>query len=528
MTPRPWVGQRLNRIDGPAKVRGQATFVADFELPGLVHAVLVGAGIAHGQVLSIDTAAARALPGVLDVLTHQSAGMQLQPLKGYPDGPAGTRVLPLQNADIEQRGQPVALVIAHTLEQAKHAALLLDIEYQQQRVTATLKDGLDSLPLLGRLPARALAHHRGQPEKLLAQPGGVRLEANYGTPQQHHNPLELHSTTAVWQGSHLRVYEPSQWMQAPQQALATTLGLQPDDVQVICPYIGGGFGSKATPWMHVALAALAARVVKRPVKLALTRAQMFSGVGYRPATIQRFQVGAEQDGRLRAAVLHADTQVGMSDAFPEQVGTLPRMLYALGHLTFTQQLVKTNAGAGIMMRAPGEASGQLRAGSDDGRAGEQPEGRSTGAAPEKLCRNRPGKRQTLQQQTSARMLRPGRAALRLGAAQPAAGQHEGRRHADRLGHGDGGVSGVRVARHRPRVGRSGRRHGRGRKPRTRHRNVYHPGADRRRRAGRGRAGHRGEARRFRPAEERLLGRLAHGGAAWGARCWRRQTDCAPN
>lgn len=352
-----YVGARVSRVDGPAKVRGEATFAAEHDVPGVLHAVLISAACAHGRVSRLDTAAARQVPGVLDVFSYQSDGWKMGKVKGYPKGPAGTSLLPFQGPEISYRGEPVALVVAQTLEAARHAALLVEIEYDRRPHHATLQAALDG-PLLARKPLPPLGHSRGKPGRILKHTGHV-IERTYDTPAQHHNPMEMHAVIADWDGDErVTIYEPTQWMQSAQGTLAAALGLEPENVHVVSPFVGGGFGSKATSWPHLLVTALAARTLRRPVKLVLTRAQMFAAVGYRAATRSEYRAALDGD-RISALELHAHTQTGPADLFPEQVGMIPKMLYATEHMEFKQTLVQTNAGPNIMMRAPGEASGSF-------------------------------------------------------------------------------------------------------------------------------------------------------------------------
>ncbi|MGM9319969.1 xanthine dehydrogenase family protein molybdopterin-binding subunit [Deinococcus aquaticus] len=352
-----YVGARVSRVDGPAKVRGEATFAAEHDIPGALHAVLISAACAHGRISRLDTGAARQVPGVLDVFSYQSDGWKMGKVKGYPKGPAGTSLLPFQGPEVSYRGEPVALVVAGTLEAARHAALLVEIEYEQRPHHATLQAALDG-PLLARKPMPPLGHSRGNAGKVLKGADHV-TGRTYDTPTQHHNPMEMHAVIADWDGDErVTIYEPTQWMQSAQGTLAAALVLEPENVHVVSPFVGGGFGSKATTWPHLLVTALAARTLRRPVKLVLTRAQMFAAVGYRAAT--RSEYRAALDGpQISALELHAHTQTGPADLFPEQVGMIPKMLYDTPNMEFKQTLVQTNAGPNIMMRAPGEASGSF-------------------------------------------------------------------------------------------------------------------------------------------------------------------------
>ena len=362
----PYVGRRVSRIDGPAKVKGEANFTADFSaadlgISGLVHALMVTATVSSGRITNTDQAAARAVPGVLDILTHETPGLKLAAVEGYPKGPAGTSFLPLQDAAVKFQGQPVALILAESLEAAKYAARLLKIGYAAQPFRGTLAQARDGEPLLGRETPEDLQYSRGDVQQGLKD-ADTRFSASYETPVHHHNPMEMHAVTAQWDEGQdgkpkVTLHEPTQWMQSSQGTLAKVLGLEADDVHVLSPYVGGGFGSKATTWPHLLMAVLAARHLKRPVKLMLTRAQMFAAVGYRAATSTGYQVGLDNQGRLTGMELKAETQTGPVDQFPEQVGTVPKMLYANPNMEFSQDLIRTHAGPNIMMRAPGEASG---------------------------------------------------------------------------------------------------------------------------------------------------------------------------
>lgn len=354
------IGRRMNRVDGPDKVTGHATYAAEYELPNVAHAVLVTSSIASGRVRRIGTQAACAVPGVLAVLTHESEGVQLRPVEQpYPGSTSGTALLPLQTDRIEQRGQVVAVVVADSLEVAQHAALLVEVEYDEEPFVGTLQGSLNSGRADLQKPVEDEAYQRGDAAQAY-QDAEVQLDLTYTTPQENHNPLELHATLALWESeTHLTVYEPSQWILAPQHTLAHHFGLEPEQVRVVSPYIGGGFGSKAATWSHLPLAALAAKLVKRPVKLSRTRAQMFAGVGYRPATVQHYQLGATKDGKITSISLHADTQAGLNGDFVESVSHVTEMLYDVPNMQVSQTLRRTHAGEGIMMRAPGEASGSF-------------------------------------------------------------------------------------------------------------------------------------------------------------------------
>lgn len=206
------IGRRMNRVDGPDKVTGHATYAAEYELPNVAHAVLVTSSIPCGRVRRIDTAAACAVAGVLAVLTHESEGVKLKPVEQpFPKSTSGTALLPLQTDRIEQRGQVVAVVVAETLEQAQHAALLVEVEYDEEPFIGTLQGSLESGREDLQKPVEDEAYQRGNAEQAY-QAAEVQLDLTYTTPQENHNPMELHATLAFWESdTHLTVYEPSHW-----------------------------------------------------------------------------------------------------------------------------------------------------------------------------------------------------------------------------------------------------------------------------------------------------------------------------
>ena len=275
------VGEGRDRIDGPAKVTGAARYSADIPVEGLLHGVFATATIAAGRIERVDVAEAQRAAGVLAVFTHETMPrLARQPVFNLVNV-TGMSFSFLQDDRIVFAGQPIAMVLAETREQAVTAAELIEVEYDEQPPVATLADGeahAHEVELLfGVMPA---AHARGDIEEGLRQ-AEVRISASYSYPAHRHHPIELSSTTAVWDGTRLTVYETTQGVSMTQINLCQLLGVEPENVRVISRFLGGSFGVKGTFWMHTALTALAAREIGRPVKLVITRDEMTTTMGYR-------------------------------------------------------------------------------------------------------------------------------------------------------------------------------------------------------------------------------------------------------
>jgi xanthine dehydrogenase YagR molybdenum-binding subunit len=342
----------MDRVDGRLKVTGAARYAAELDAPGIAHAVLVQSAIARGRVSDIDTQEAERGPGVIAVITFDN--MPQMPLPSVP--PAGTSV-PLLSKDIVYSGQNIAVVVAETLEQAQGAAQLLDVQYDAEPPDADIERRLDR----GFVPNTSIRPGRSQrgDVKNAINTAPARLQQIYRTPIEHHNPMEPHATVAMWSGDRLTVYDATQGVSNTAQNLAELFGIAPEDVRVIDPFVGGGFGCKGQSWPHTPIAALAARVTKRPVKLALTRRQMFSSVGHRPGTRQENIYGARQDGHLVAVQHRAFTETSQTDEFMEPTGAPVNMMYSCANVDIEHRLVRLHVGAPTYMRAPGEASGSF-------------------------------------------------------------------------------------------------------------------------------------------------------------------------
>jgi xanthine dehydrogenase YagR molybdenum-binding subunit len=352
------VGQGIDRADARAKVRGEAQYAADTPVAGLVHAFVVTSAIGHGRVTAIDASAARNAPGVLAVLTPDNAPRVPGAAKKKVSFDRVLQVV--QDAEVRYSDQPVAVVVADTPERARAAGEELLVSYAPSPLAVSLTQNVAA----ARKPAKA--GPRAEPDSSRGDfatglaAASVRLERTYTTGIQHHHPLELHGTIAVWQGSDaLTLYDATQGVFPCRERLAGAFDLPLEKVRVISHYVGGGFGCKGSAWSHVALAALAALVVKRPVKLVLTRQQMCSMVGYRPRTIQHLTLGATKDGRLRAMRHDVFSETSRFDEFSEPSALVTRMLYACPNVTTTHRVVELDVPTPTFTRAPGEATGNF-------------------------------------------------------------------------------------------------------------------------------------------------------------------------
>src|SRR5919199_2301623 len=356
------VGRPLDRLDGQDKVRGTATYAFEWAVEDPAYVSPLQAAIATGRITAIDAAAASGEPGVLAVLTHENA-----PRVASEDD---RELAILQSGEVSYRGQIVGGVIAESPETARHAASLVRLEYEQRDHDVELRPDREDLHapfLIDDLSPFGISvtgtpvpsAERCEIDAALAS-AAVRLDETYTTPVVHHNPMEPHATIAIWADEELTVYCGSQGAHGTQHALASLLGLQPSGVRVICPHVGGGFGSKLTPHPDLVLAVMAARIVApRPAKLALTRRQMFSQVGYRSPTIQRIQIGAATDGTLVAIAHDSIEQTARIKEFAENATRSTRVMYAAPVQRTTQRIAALDVPVPAIMRAPGEAPGMF-------------------------------------------------------------------------------------------------------------------------------------------------------------------------
>lgn len=350
------IGQPIDRRDGRLKVTGRAKYAAEFAVPAVAYAALVQSTIASGSIVAIDTKTAARMPGVLAIITPDNAEKLHLETKSQQMVTKPT----LQDREVLFNGQHVGIVVADTLERALAAAAAVQVRYQQGEATTRMESVLSTAypPKRFRNGQRPPDSSRGDPDGAFAT-APVRIEATYTTPIEHHNPMEPHATIARWDGDKLTVWTATQGISGAQTTLATLFGIPPENVTVICPYVGGGFGCKGNTWPPVTLTAMAARKVGRPVKLNLTRADMYTSSGYRPRTIQKLRFAADADGKLLSMRHDGFSQMSMPSLgeFAEPVGLATEMLYACPNVAVTHRLVPINAGLPTYMRAPGEASG---------------------------------------------------------------------------------------------------------------------------------------------------------------------------
>ncbi len=347
------VGKPLDRVDGRLKVTGAAKYSAEFPQQGMAYAVMVTSTIANGTIARVDSAAAEKAPGVLAVLSPEKPP-QLAVDPATKQSPVDRVVHVLQTKRVDYQHQPVALVIADTLERATHAAALVKVQYQADKPNADFKAAKAQAYKPQHILGRPADHEQG---KASAEKPDVEVDATYATPYEHHNPMEPHATTALWEGDRLTVWDATQGVFGTRARLATLLGIPPENVRVITKFVGGGFGGKGSAWAHTVLAVLAARAVSRPVKLVLRRDQMFGPVGYRPETEQRVQLQARKDGKLLLIRHEVVNPTSTFDEFAEPSGMQTRMLYASEQIITSHRLVKLTMGTPTFTRAPGESTG---------------------------------------------------------------------------------------------------------------------------------------------------------------------------
>jgi xanthine dehydrogenase YagR molybdenum-binding subunit len=351
------IGKPLDRIDARKKVTGTATYAAEVPVANVAFGVIVGSVPANGSLGSVDIKAASKAPGVLAVLTADTVAKMPAANKKNTDL---DRILQLfQDRDIHYSDSPIALVIADSLERAQYAAGLVSATYKGGTTPAVnVETALPSAftPKTAG-PAGEPDTRRGDVDKGLAD-AAVKVDAMYSTPIENHHPMEMHATTAVWQGDDsLTLYDATQGIFGVRQRIATIFGLAKENVRVINHYVGGGFGSKGSPWSHVALAAMGAKALNRPVKVVVSRPQMFSLTGHRPKTMQHVILGADKDGKLTAMKHESTSETSMIDTFVEPAALQTRHLYSCPNVVTAHKLVKLDIPTPTFQRAPGESTG---------------------------------------------------------------------------------------------------------------------------------------------------------------------------
>ncbi|MGA7734382.1 MAG: molybdopterin cofactor-binding domain-containing protein, partial [Pseudolabrys sp.] len=349
------VGQPLSRLDGRLKVTGGARYTADVPANAIVHAAIVYSTIANGRVVSIDTTTAENAPGVLVVLTHRNMP-RMQALPWSHLRPQGQTYLPLQDDQVHYAGQPVALVVATTLDQATYAGTLIKVVYETNipvmfDLRTAKKDAVEPSQRMWPLSSSI-----GDADKAIAD-AAVKIKQTYTMPDRHHNQMEPHVTLAVWDDDgKLTLYDSTQMVVGTMKLASAVLGVPEEKINVVCEFLGGGFGGKSWSWPHTLLVALAAKVVNRPVRLQLSRAQMYSMVGHQAATVQTIALGADHDGKLTGIRHDSVNPTSIFDDYVEYAAMASRHLWrASGGISTSHKVVRVNRNSPVVLRAPMEA-----------------------------------------------------------------------------------------------------------------------------------------------------------------------------
>ncbi len=354
------LGKPIDRLDGRDKVTGAAPFAAEYPLPGLVHAALAYGTVAKGSIKSINISDAEKAMGVLAVITNDNAPRMKPPPLFDPAGgsDAGASNVNVLNTDeILYDGQPIALVVADTLERAESAAGLITAKFNVEAAELSFDAAKPGAETPKNIMGEDTEVKHGDPEAALSA-APFKVDHRYTTPRYNHNAIELHATTAAWDGDDkLTVYEASQFIRGVADTLAKIFSLKKENVHVISQFVGGGFGGKGSVWPHVQLCVLAAKVVGRPVRLVLSREGVFRTVGGRTPSDQRVALAANKEGKLTALIHIGVTATTFSNEFAEQFTFPARHLYASKTFLVNQRVVHLNTTANTFMRAPGESIG---------------------------------------------------------------------------------------------------------------------------------------------------------------------------
>jgi xanthine dehydrogenase YagR molybdenum-binding subunit len=350
----PYIGTATSRVDGRAKVTGEAKYAGEFNVTDLAYGYVVESTIPKGGIKTIDTSAAMRVEGVLDVLTHENRPRMAGTDRAWNDDVApekGSPFRPLYDATIQFSGQPIALVLAEEWEIARYAASLVRVEYQAEEFVTDLHAQRDDA-----FEIKKPAKPRGNAVKAYAA-AEVRHEAEYFIPTEHHNPMELFASTVVWEdGAKLTVYDKTQGVQNVQRYLCGVFNKKADDVRVMSPFVGGAFGAGLRPQYQVVLATLGALALERSVRLVLTRAQMY-GLGHRPATIERLALGATAAGTLDAISHEAIAVTSQYEDFARNDTSWSGQLYKSASAKYVHKLARLDVPTPSDMRAPGAATG---------------------------------------------------------------------------------------------------------------------------------------------------------------------------
>ncbi len=353
------IGKPINRIDAFLKVTGTAKYAAEFNPKNMVYGFPVRATIAKGSITSFDTDVAQKSGGVIKILTHENAprlkAIDPQALR-QAGGSIGENLIPLQDNKVYYFGQYIAVVIADTYEQARAAAALVKVAYDKESPAIDLKAELPKGTKPVMFMGQEVQINPGKTEDIIAA-APVKVDHAYTTPTENHHPMETHATIAIWEAKDkLLMYEATQGVMGVAGTMAYFFNLKPENVKILSPYIGGGFGCKGEHWPHMMVAGMAAQVVNRPVKVVITRQMMQTNVGRRPETMQQVALSAEKNGQLTAMRHHNDTYRGLAEYF-ESSGIQTKVLYKAPVREITYVTTNLNIGAPSFMRAPGETPG---------------------------------------------------------------------------------------------------------------------------------------------------------------------------
>jgi xanthine dehydrogenase YagR molybdenum-binding subunit len=357
------LGPARSRVDGRLKVTGAAKYAVEFEVPKCAHGWTVESNIAKGKILAVDTKAAQGVPGVLAVLTHLNMPkFKEAPKKEERGGGSGIRNeerFPLSDDAVHYAGQYVALVIAETIEQARYAASLVKISYAPEEALLTMEAAARKAAKPKTNNDENVQIKKGDAAAALKDASLVKIEQTYITPTETHNPIEMSGTIAHWESDKkLTLYDATQFVKGVQNVLARSLGLELENVRIICPFVGGAFGCKGAVWMHILLAAMGAKVAGVPVKLHVSRRNMFVGTGHRTPTRQTLSLAATHDGKLQAIQHVSETLTSPVGQFTESCGARSSgLMYESPSIRVQETVYPVNVSTPTFMRAPGECPG---------------------------------------------------------------------------------------------------------------------------------------------------------------------------
>ncbi|ARM91954.1 xanthine dehydrogenase YagR molybdopterin-binding subunit protein (plasmid) [Rhizobium sp. CIAT894] len=344
----PALGYRLSRAEGPLKVSGQARYALEQKLENMAYGVTVQSTRPAGRIVNIDTSAAKAVPGVIDVYTHQNTLKINKPTVYSKGGGATEEFTPIQDDVVRFNGMHIALVVAETFEAATEAAGLLKVEYEDGDAILDINDPKAKAQLIEPMGAAW-----GDAAAGLAS-ADVKVDVTYTTAREYNVPMEPHATIASWDNGKITVWEPSQWVGGARSVVAEFLGIEIENVRVISPYVGGGFGSKIGAHPHVGLACAASRKLGRPVKVSLTRPQTFTGLGGRPATRQALSIGAAKDGKITSIVHESWNETAIDEVHVEACNNVTKIMYATPNFSTRLNVVPVNTVQPGWKRGPGE------------------------------------------------------------------------------------------------------------------------------------------------------------------------------